>query len=98
MHRPTFTQILSVLKAESFTNLLTTAEVFQPSQPGVNITTACIDAVAASRINFQGSAGISDPSLSTLMKTFKSLQVFYGTNNGQCGKLQFRSTGTIEEV
>ena len=99
MHRPTFTQILSILKADSFTNLLATAEVIRPSQLGINVTAVCVHAVTALETNFQGSAGISDPSLSTLMKTFKSgLQVFYGTNNGQCGMLQFQSTGTTEEV
>lgn len=102
--RPNFTQILGILQDICFTNLIATAEVLEPTKKREQITTACLDTVIAERIKVQKEMF---PSMSQMMSLMQSkgswqgehaMQMFYGTDYGQCGMMQFQETGTVKKV
>lgn len=101
-HRPNFTQILGVLKDVSFTNLVASEVVFESTKSGQQIT----DTVIAERINDSVQRDLC-PTVSRLMSLVQTktswqgehaVQMFYGTDHGLCGMMQFQSTGTIIKV
>ncbi len=105
-HRPNFTQILTTLRKEAFTNLLATAEMLESDRSRRQITASCMGMVMDRHIK---SSILKDmhPSMCQMMSRVQSMkslkgenamQVFYGTDSGQCGMIQFQSTGTIKKV
>jgi hypothetical protein len=104
--RPNFTQILTILKDVSFTNLIATTKVLEPTKKGEQITAACLDTVIAERIKDITKRELC-PSMSRLMSLMESraswqgehgMQLFYGTDQGVCGMMQFQATGTVKKV
>lgn len=100
--RPSFQQILEILKAESFTTLLASAQIMDPIK---NITTACASTQLLP-FAISSQSNIS-PSFKNIMKILHNtssetsesgVQVWYGTRNGQCEMLQFQPSATSKKV
>ena len=99
--RPSFQQILQVLKSESFTNLLAAAQLMDPIP---KITAACTSIQSLPLLPTTPS-DIS-PSFKKIMKLLhndpsrasETVQVWYGTQNGRVEMLQFQSSVTTKKV
>ena len=102
-HRPNFSQILQVLRSETFTNLVASAQAMESN---TQITAACLHNVIANPIKNSTQKAMC-PSIARIMSVIHgksshenetALQVWYGTENGRCEMMQFQPSGTIKKV
>lgn len=105
-HRPDFTVILGVLKTDMFTRLLAS---FPLTGNREEVTASCIRQFRARRTTASSIVN-RDPSMSIAMISslisFKSVmnaddfgtQVWYGTDFGKYGIVQFQNNGITHEV
>lgn len=106
--RPDFSQILEVLRSESFTNLLAAAELFHCKSN--QVTAMHINSVLAPRLKRTAQKDLELASLSWLMSLVQgksqsaqrrgetAVQVIYGTDKGRCEMVQFQNSGAVRKV
>lgn len=105
--RPNFTQIIQILRTESFTNLLATSKIMS-SKKGHQITASCQNTILVAPLN-DTAASESEvcPSMCRLMSLVKgksqkkrelAMQIVYGTESGDCEVVQYQATGILRKV
>ena len=103
--RPNFTQIIQILRTESFTNLLATSEIMS-SKKGHQITAAYLNTILVAPLKDTAASEVC-PSVHRLMSLVKSksqkkgelaMQIVYGTESGDCEVVQYQATGVLRKV
>lgn len=109
-HRPDFTKILHVLKSDTFTHLLASFSLLNVEE---EVSGSCVRLYRQCRRSVTATLGHStvvDQSLSSLgvMSLLNSkssymgeefaTQVWYGTESGKFGMIQFNNSGAIHDV
>ena len=101
-HRPTFRQILKIIKADSFTHLLEATPMTAGSRKN-QVTAACLKSVISSTP--QSSIVRTLPSISddgftmtycTASKVLSPVEIWYGTRCGSCGVVCFHQSLTVK--
>ena len=99
-HRPTFEQILKVIKTDSFTHLLEATPIMSSRKNPV--TAACVNFSASqsqqSASNSEGPMIVDNSSFtySTATKVLSPVEIWYGTHAGSSGVIQFHKSITIK--
>ena len=101
-HRPTFRQILQVIKADSFTHLLEATPMTAGSRKN-QVTAACLKSVNISTPQSNTSRAVPairedgfTMTYSTASKVLSPTEVWYGTRCGSCGVICFHQSLTIK--
>ena len=97
-HRPTFEQILKIVKKDSFTHLLEAVPV--TSSRKNLVTSACVKFNSTSPQKGTASSAPSSDDLEfqygTTTKVLSPVEIWYGTKTGSCGKIRFQHPVTIK--
>lgn len=107
-HRPDFSTVLSVLKSDMFTHLLASFPINKSEE---EVTTSCMRLSRTKRVSgslsYNSMADQSMSSLGVMSLVYGksalageecATQVWYGTELGKYGMIQFQATGIIHEV
>lgn len=109
-HRPDFATVLAILNSDAFTHLLASFPICKSEE---QIVTSCLRLARNRRMSgsLTFSSTVVDQSMSSLgvMNLVYgkgggvagdecATQVWYGTDHGMYGMVQFQTTGTIREV
>lgn len=101
-HRPTFEQILKVIRSDSFTHLLEATPMTIGSKKN-QVTTASLKSVVSSTP--QQSTTRTVPAIredgftmtySTASKVLSPVEIWYGTRGGSCGVVCFHQSLTVK--
>ena len=100
-HRPTFGQILKIIKADSFTHLLDATPVTASSRKN-QVTAACLKSASSSppKLSTLTVPAINDDGFtmtySTASKVLSPIEIWYGTKCGSCGVVCFHQSLTVK--
>ncbi len=111
-HRPEFDQILSILRTDTFTTLLAATSITQDNDEVTAATTLTTHARRSSVGSFHSRSSASvfgggDFSYTDALRLVVggagqgeelTTQVWYGTEKGNCGIVQFQRGGVVKEV
>ena len=110
-HRPKFDQILTVLRTDTFTTLLAATSITQDNDEVTAATVITTRARRSSVTSFHGRSSASyfasDLSYTNALSLVVggaghgeelTTQVWYGTERGSCGVVQFQRGGVVKEV